>query len=322
MPNHRPRGITLIELLVVLGIVAILAGLLMPAVQAAREAARRARCLNNLRQIGLAMHAYAASWDVFPPETHGVADPPCAGCAYGLLDSPQMILLPHLELAPLYSAINVSFKAFDPQNATASGSTVSTYLCPTDPATVQPGVNSYRANAGLCHVCRRANAGAFIPFGPNRPASFRDGLSHTLAFSEKLISRPGRYDPARDWIVALDLSPVEPDEWVRFCGTLPPSAASSTAGQDDGRDAGRTWMVGETRYTLFFVSVPPNGHVPDCGSPAYNGIGVYGARSLHPGLVNASMADGSARAFNSAISPAAWAALGTRAGGETTGRFD
>ncbi|GIW85818.1 MAG: prepilin-type N-terminal cleavage/methylation domain-containing protein [Isosphaeraceae bacterium] len=309
MANPRRRGITLIELMVVLGIIAILAGLLMPAVQSAREAARRARCLNNLRQIGLAMHAYAAFWDVFPPETHGVAGPPCPGCRFGLLDSPQLILLPHLELAPLYNAINVSFDAYEPQNATALYTTVSTYLCPTDPATTQPGVNSYRANAGICHKCRRRDSGAFILFGPNRPAGFRDGLSQTLAFSEKLISRPGRYDPTRDWIDIWDMSTYEPEDWIRLCGTLPPSIATKAR-----QDAGQTWMVGETRYTLFFVSVPPNGHIPDCGIPAFAGIGVYGARSLHPRLVNATMADGSARAFRSGISPAVWAALGTRAG--------
>jgi hypothetical protein len=248
---------------------------------------------------------------VFPPETHGIVYPPCVGCPYGLLDSPQMILLPYLEQANLYYSINVSFDAFVAENRTVVGRSVSTYLCPTDPATAQPGVNSYRANAGLCHVCRRAEGGAFVIFSPNRTASFRDGLSQTLAFSEKLVSRPGRYDPARDWVAAWDLSPVEPDEWVRFCGSLPASAAS-----DARQDAGRTWMVGEARYTLFFVSVSPNNRVPDCGTPHYDGTGVYGARSAHPGIVNAAMADGSARAFRSGIDPLVWAALGTRAGGE------
>jgi prepilin-type N-terminal cleavage/methylation domain-containing protein len=315
MPNPRRRGITLIELLVVLGIIAILVGLLMPAVQAAREAGRRARCLNNLRQIGLAMHAYAASWDVFPPETHGIHRPLWPGAPVGVLDSPQMMLLPYLEQSPVYNAINVSLDAISlddihPGNRTASRQTIATYLCPTDPGTSAPAVNSYRGNAGFCHHCRVADQGAFIPFGPNRPADFRDGLGQTLAFSEKSVSRPGRYDPRRDWIELKD-NLNEPSDWLRVCGSLSPLDMASAR-----QDSGHTWFISHMRFTMFFVTVPPNSSIPDCGDANFNGRGVYGARSGHPGVVNGLMADGSARAFRSGLDPGVWAALGTRAGGE------
>jgi len=311
-------GFTLIEMLVVVGVVAILAGLLLPAVQSAREAARRAQCANNLKQIGLALHAYAADSQVFPPSTHGLRSEPGTPF-YGVLDAPQAILLPYVEQERLYNAINFDLNVYadnvlEPGNATALRQMVPVYLCPTDGfARSARGGNSYRANVGLCHHCPSEWGGAFFPFGPNRLSGFRDGLSQTLAFSEKLISRPGPYDPKRDWVrVHLRLGPIGHEEWVRACANLEHPPAPRQVRQD----AGRTWMIGQAKFTYFFVSVPPNSPVPDCGLQGFGGRGVFGARSHHPGVVNAVMADGSVRSFSSSTEPNVWRALGSRAGGE------
>ncbi|HEV3164137.1 MAG TPA: DUF1559 domain-containing protein, partial [Isosphaeraceae bacterium] len=106
-----PRGFTLIELLVVIAIIAVLVGLLLPAVQAAREVSRRAQCVNNLKQIGLALHAYHDQLGSFPPTTlrHKV-DPYCDACGYGALYTFRTMILPQLEQPALFNAINFSYE--------------------------------------------------------------------------------------------------------------------------------------------------------------------------------------------------------------------
>ena len=132
MTDHR-RGFTLIELLVVIAIIAVLISLLLPAVQSAREAARRAQCTNNLKQIGLAMHNYANVTDTFPPGWKG--------CCWGTW---LIYVMPYLEQQPLYNSWNFSgnnvwggnydspFRYGGPANLTVSSTRVSAFYCPSD----------------------------------------------------------------------------------------------------------------------------------------------------------------------------------------------
>ena len=316
----RRPGSTLIELLVVVAIVGILVALVLPAVQSAREAARRIHCVSNLKQMGLAMHAYEGVFGGFPPAALYMEVPFSGGYVSSL--SPQAMLLPYLEHLVIFNAINVSLPGslllnISGGNATAAAETVAVFLCPSDPngPAERFGAVSYRANIGLCVSCDDEGRGAFAwRGGIGRPSAFSDGLSNTLAFSEKPIGSRGGYSAYRDW---LDSSgPIEnphsADAWVAAC-----VRARETERTPARFDGGRTWLLPGAIYTHFFTSVPPNRAVGDCGHWGIEaGIGVFAARSYHPGGVNAAMADGSVRWFASGVDGAVWRDLGTRDGGE------
>src|SRR5262245_39326625 len=133
MNKKRLRGFTLIELLVVIAIIAILIALLLPAVQSAREAARRIQCVNNLKQVGVALHNYHDALGAFPMGyaarsvyRNGATDT-APGWAWAAM------ILPQLEQAPLFDAINFRLAVERADNATAVRSMLTTYLCPSDP---------------------------------------------------------------------------------------------------------------------------------------------------------------------------------------------
>ncbi|MFO0958890.1 MAG: DUF1559 domain-containing protein [Isosphaeraceae bacterium] len=327
MSRARVRGgFTLIELLVVLGVISILIGLALPAVQQSRAAARRLQCANNLRQVALGLHGWSAVHDAFPGSVSTAE--PCPqprnpGCFYASI---QTRLLPYLDQSPLFNQINIRspFCALDqdqkptrPENATAARHVLSVFLCPADPrAGPSPlGRLSYRANHGLGGL-RSISPGVYVfaesgPFGrytePVPLGAIRDGLSQTLAFSEKRIDTgSGRYDPSRDWI-STAIGPGTPDQSLLICSSKLDERAAVL-------DSGATWLIGLGRYSLFYTSAPPNTRVPDCGSSEAGGV--FAARSYHDGGVNAALADGSVRWFSSSIATEVWRALGTIQGGE------
>ena len=231
MRHHRGRsaGLTLIEMLVVISVILILAGLLLPAVQAAREAARRARCVNNLRQIGLALHGYHEANGCLPPGLTRGYDPRFSGpdppCTSKLTDKSYLIsILGFCEQTIAYNCVNHDTSILSLENATIRGFSVSCYACPSDPASgarrpmVDPSLvemgllpsdsvavfTSYVACHGSAPVvplstvasgCRvhpevqRQADGAFGGPHPVGFAAIRDGLSTTIFAAERATSK-------------------------------------------------------------------------------------------------------------------------------------
>ncbi len=218
---HRP-GFTLIELLVVIAIIAVLIALLLPAVQAAREAARRSQCVNNLKQLGLAIHNYHSSNNVLPAST--MFGGPTQG-SWGYCASWTVALLPNLEQTPLYNAVNFDFGMWLAQNTTVSYSAISVLLCPSENSKVRPaagvwapwGPTNYFGNYGAPEPVRIWSGTIVAPNAPataNNSASIgvpvgsmyapifsdmawfglesvTDGTSNTALFSEKLFGTAG-----------------------------------------------------------------------------------------------------------------------------------
>ena len=314
-----------------IGIIGILVGLILPAVQASREAARRTLCANNLGQLLRATHSFETSRGGFPPAAFW-------GRPFGPRDysvgvfSAHCYLLPFLEQENTYNSINFdlqsgSFGWLDVYQRTAATQVINVFLCPSDPDTRSNpfAPDSYRACTGLGEIRKLAdgsllpiNDGAFAPIDDGRSrvlplSSFRDGLSNTLAFSEKPVGSGtgGTYHPFRDWIYdrEWDSETLTADQWVNVCSRIVP---------DDTRlDAGASWMIPGAIFSHFYASAPPNTRVPDCGLSVINkGIGIFAAQSYHRGGVNAAMADGAVRWFTSSTDVKTWRSFGTRAGGE------
>ncbi|MHC5538138.1 DUF1559 family PulG-like putative transporter [Singulisphaera rosea] len=212
MKSSVRQGFTLIELLVVIAIIAVLIALLLPAVQSAREAARRMQCTNNLKQIGLAMHNYHSTYDVFPmgAAKNCNSDPSstCPGYADWRGWSALSTTLPFVEQAPLYNAINFSMaeEIHDatpaPENATVVGTVIKTYMCPSDPNVGQMNINNYHSCYGtttdwpsgpsngsgnMQNADGNGSTGMFAVWISYGIRNNTDGTSSTLLFSEALV---------------------------------------------------------------------------------------------------------------------------------------
>ncbi len=328
-------GFTLIESLVVVSIIGLLVALVLPAVQSAREAARRAQCVNNLKQIGIALHNYEASNRSFPLNWRNPRIDPVRGLPHVIAGHPYSALtrlLAHLDQQPLFASINFSVETYPinygdafpfPANQTAYQTTLAVFLCPSDGASSPTtyGCN-YRGNYGVGPFPATApetydSGNGFYSFpGVLGPQSFPDGLAHTVAYSERLRGTgegSGLLAPARDFgniLVMYDCDMRSADYALR-CSQL-----AATRNFPSFRMAGFTWFYGDFECASYNHAQEPNGRIPDAIDTSGTYAGIATARSLHPGGVNSLMADGSVRFVKESIARQVWRGLGTRNGDE------
>ena len=317
-PPTGRRGFTLIELLVVIAIIAVLIALLLPAVQAAREAARRMQCNNNLKQIGLALHNYEGVNSVLP-----------AGRSSGtLLWSSLASILPYIEGGNLSNTINYSSPSIPydgypsgVDNATAVRTIVNTFLCPSDPKQdrLDPtlGPTNYAANSGT----GLQNNGSFRPqdgagidgaFFDRSATGFRavtDGLSNTAAYSE--ITKGSGTDATG---ATGGQGPNMQTQNLQGATGNAVTDAFCAGITTFGGQRGREWSRGSYPFATFNHYLTPNNRVPDCLSG--NFAGRFAARSYHPGGVNVLFLDGHVQFIKSTVNIATWRAVATIAGGE------
>ena len=343
----RDSGFTLIELLVVIAIIAVLIALLLPAVQAAREAARRIQCVNNLKQLGLAMHNYESTNGVLPPQMVLIFNN-AGGVAWKSSWGASSRITPYLELGAVYNAINYTNKVSHPSNATAISTQLKVFLCPSEPnqqaftSTSSAGVSSTYgvSNYGWCEgtwytfggfACQVPTPDAIGSNLRRTFASFTDGLSNTLLGAEVKTYTPAYHDCG----TVPPPGPASPYAYPDIPTVLASIAAAPTSGckvataPSGMLGGGHThWSNGNSFYDGFTTALPPNTRSPagtpaldsdlssedeDDGGPTYAAIT---SRSYHPGCVNAVFADGSVHTVKDSINYQTWRALGTVGGGE------
>lgn len=336
--NRLRVGFTLIELLVVIAIIAILIALLLPAVQQAREAARRTQCKNNLKQLGLAMHNYLDTHSAFPP----------SGCISMLTTSQQpwsaqAFILPFLDGGTIYNRINFSLGYHDPVNTGAyppfgpAATRVPVLLCPSDVndrarTNTTTGVPehyplNYAVNVGRYLVFNPSTGGngggSFAPNSRLSTRDFTDGTSNTLGISEVKGYNPRVHDAT-----GVATEPTSPSA----------VSAGYTAGGTFSANSGHTeWVCGRAIHNGFTTLFGPNTVVPHVVSGATYDVdissnregtsttapvyGIITSRSFHEGLVQSMLMDGSVRTVSENIDLQVWRNLGTRGGGEVIGEF-
>jgi prepilin-type N-terminal cleavage/methylation domain-containing protein/prepilin-type processing-associated H-X9-DG protein len=356
MTAHRQRGFTLIELLVVIAIIAVLIGLLLPAVQAAREAARRAQCVNNLKQIGIALHNYHSGISSFPWGHGALFDP--LGLSWNDW-SAHALLLGYVEQSPLYNAINFGYGMCNParpQNSTAQRATIAFLQCPSDidRLTNAEGHTNYAGNAGNmpanfndirsypafngifgeigrvgANICGTAGSGgssACISDGVVTIAMITDGTSNTAAFSEKVKGVGGRIvsgiDFGRPSSSNLNIPTNDPGSpggllpLPTYTACLALSLTDPNTTVVGDHPQGAFWFAGQPAVSRYNHVMTPNQLGCRYSDQGNDASGAITASSRHPGGVNIGFCDGSVRFIKDTVAPQTWWALGSRDGGE------
>jgi prepilin-type N-terminal cleavage/methylation domain-containing protein/prepilin-type processing-associated H-X9-DG protein len=328
------RAFTLIELLVVIAIIAVLIALLLPAVQSAREAARRMQCTNNLKQLGIATHNYLGSVGRFPfggivlPANH-----PYLISGFTKQGHYRWSLLaqltPYLEQTSVFNALNLSLPIMDgaavvmPQNSTVNQTQVGLLICPSDgkgQCIPDFAASNYMGctgdgvlgnGFGVADPSFGTPNGVFYFNSSTSLAELTDGTSNTALMSESLVGsgaasgvKSGPIDVAEVAVQVSGGSPVYTPLSPAEC-----AAATSTFFRRNS-----AWVQGSYQHALYSHYDTPNSTFPDCLRQQYHGW--KAPRSRHPGGVNLLLGDGSVRFVKNTVNLQAWRALSTRNGGE------
>ena len=306
-PHRRDRGFTLIELLVVIAIIGVLVALLLPAVQAAREAARRSSCSNNLKQIGLAMQNYHGAINCFPPGFITLVRADGAELGPGWAWASQS--LTYMEQAALFNAINFSLPITDPGSQTANQTTLSGYLCPSNSPDLGlvnvTGING----ANLAYLTASQYVGSAGQFSPgNSPAS-----NNGVFFRNSLIGMRDLRDGSSQTLMVGERSRnVAEATWV---GVIPGAQACTNPNW-------RTPPECEPSSVLVLAHTGPDPSGAWVDVPNFKQAGADDFWSHHSGGCNFVFCDGSVHFLKQSINPQIFSALSTRKGNEVVSSGD